>query len=61
MIETSLVEAVGSYGFPIVATIYLLWERTHILKDLSDKQAATAEALTLAVNELTVVIRERIP
>lgn len=55
-----LLEAVGMYGFPIVVTIYLLWERTVVLGKLSSEQKQTSEALTLAVKELTVVIQERI-
>ena len=53
-------EVIGMFGFPIACTIYLLWERTHVIADLQEKQEAASKALTLAVNELTVVIRERI-
>ncbi len=58
MIEWGTV--IGTYGFPIAVTIYLLWERTHVIRDLNDKAEEASKALTLAVNELTTVIRERV-
>ena len=55
-----IIEIIGSHGFPIAISLYLLWERTNVLSELHNKQEETSKALTLAVNELTVVIRERI-
>lgn len=45
MIENSIFELIGTYGFPIVVTMYLLIERGKSMKEL-----------TKAVNQLILVI-----
>ena len=52
MIE-DLPSLVGTLGFPIAVTVYLLWERQHVNKELKD---AIEKTLAASINELRVEI-----
>jgi hypothetical protein len=52
MIE-DLSSLVGTLGFPIAVTVYLLWERQHVNKELKD---AIEKTLAGSINELRVEI-----
>lgn len=45
----------GSYAFPIAVTVYLLWERVGVIRDLR----AAIENNTTATQELVITMRER--
>jgi len=47
--ENEIIGLVGSLGFPIAVTVYLLIERGKTLKEL-----------TKAITDLTVLIKERV-
>jgi len=47
--ENEIIGLVGSLGFPIAVTVYLLIERGKTLKEL-----------TRAITELTILIKERV-
>jgi len=49
MMENEIIGLVGSLGFPIAVTVYLLIERGKTLKEL-----------TKAITDLTVLIKERV-
>ena len=49
MMETDIVNLIGSLGFPIAVTVYLLVERGKTMKEL-----------TRAITELSNLIREKI-
>jgi len=49
MMENEIIGLVGSLGFPIAVTVYLLIERGKTLKEL-----------TRAITELTILIKERV-
>ena len=49
MMENTIISLVGSLGFPIAVTVYLLIERGKTLKEL-----------TKAITDLTVLIKERV-
>ncbi len=49
MIENEIIGLVGSVGFPIAITLYLLLERSKITKEL-----------TTAVNNLTLIIKTKL-
>jgi len=49
MMEQEIINLVGSLGFPIAITLFLLIERGKTLKEL-----------TTAITELTVLIRSKI-
>lgn len=44
---------IGTTGFPIVVTVYLLWERTKVIEEFSKGIAS----LTSAINMLTEYIK----
>jgi hypothetical protein len=44
---------VSTLGFPIAVTVYLLWERQHVNKELKD---AIEKTLVSAINELKIEI-----
>jgi hypothetical protein len=44
---------VGTLGFPIAVTVYLLWERQHVNKELKD---AIEKGLVTSINELRIEI-----
>ena len=39
------VQLIGSLGFPIVACIYLAWDRTRLMKEFMDKMNENTQAL----------------
>lgn len=41
-----MVEVIGSYGFPIAVTCYLLWERTQVTKATTKAQEEQTAVLT---------------
>ena len=49
MMENEIIGLVGSLGFPIAVTVYLLIERGKTLKEL-----------TRAITDLTILIKERV-
>jgi len=49
MIEKEIMSLIGSLGFPIAVTIYLLIERGKVTKEL-----------TKAINDLTLIIKTKI-
>lgn len=53
MIDQAMVDLIGSYGFPIMVTIYLLWERRSVTKDL----ISAVRELTILVKELEAIIK----
>ena len=52
MIE-DLSSLVGTLGFPIAVTVYLLWERQHVNKELKE---AIEKGLVTSINELKIEI-----
>ena len=49
MIEQEIIGLIGSLGFPIAVTVYLLIERGKVTKEL-----------TKAINDLTLIIKTKI-
>lgn len=49
MIEQELINLMGSFGFPVAVTAFLLIERGKTMKDL-----------TRAINDLTLIIKEKL-
>ena len=52
MIE-DLSSLVGTLGFPIAVTVYLLWERQHVNKELKE---AIEKTLATSINDLKIEI-----
>ena len=49
MMEQDLLNVIGSYGFPIAVTVYLLYERSRGIKEL-----------TRAITSLTILIKTKV-
>jgi len=53
---TTVLTIIGSYGFPIAVTVYLLWERHEVTTRLIDsvnKMDKSLEKSTLVIETLT--------
>ena len=60
MVEVDLVQAIGTLGFPIAISIYLLWERGKHTKDLTRAIYELGNLLKIIEGKMTEVDQEAI-
>ena len=61
MTVENILTALGSYAFPIVVTIYLLWERQTYIKDQTKILAELKETIVILnenINDLKLTRKE---
>lgn len=54
-----MIEMVTTLGFPIAVCIYLLHDHSKTIKDLTFTQNESMKNMTIAIKELTILIKER--
>ena len=56
--DAGLLELIGTYGFPIAVTVYLLWERRQRDNEKSNKVAVAVENNTKVMISVQELMRD---
>jgi hypothetical protein len=54
-----MIEMITTFGFPVAVCVYLLHTHTKTISELSKTQSESMKNMTIAIEKLTILIKER--